>query len=98
MSLSTTVIGNVMLGVMALSALMVVWGRPLRFAEQQDAKIAALERLERECELRAAWTNPHARPRGRGEPVGERRIGDYPRLRLVSTATGEHVREAPQAS
>jgi len=98
MSLSTALIGNVMLGVMALSALMVVWGRPLRFAEQQDAKIAALERLERECELRAAWTNPHARPRGRGEPVGERRIGDYPRLRLVSTATGEHVREAPPAS
>jgi hypothetical protein len=98
MSLSTTLIGNVTLGVMALGALMAVWGRPLRFAEENDARIVALERLERECELRAAWTNPHARPGGRGEPVGERRIGDHARLRPVSTATGEHVREAPPAS
>ena len=98
MSLSTTLIGNVLLGVMALSALAVVWGRPFRRATETEARKVALERLERECEQRAAWTNPHARPRVRGEPVGERRVGDYPRLRLVSSATGEHVREATPAS
>ena len=98
MSLSTAVIANVMLCIVALGALIAVCARPLRFAEEKDAKIAALERLERECELRAAWTNPHARPRGTGEPVGERRVGDDPRLRLASTATGEHVHEAPPAS
>jgi hypothetical protein len=92
-----TLVGNVVLGVMAIAALAVAWGRPLRIATDSAARTSALERLERECEQRAAWRNPHARPRGIGEPVGESRNGDYPRLRLVSTATCD-VREVHPAS
>jgi hypothetical protein len=98
MSIDTTLIGNVLLGIMALGAFAVAWGRPFRITAESAERMAALERLERECEQRAAWTNPHARPRGKGEPVGERRLGDYPRLRLVDNATGEHAREARPAS
>ena len=98
MSLDATLIGTVALGILALAALAVAWGRPFRIAADTAARTVALERLERECELRAVWTNPHARPRGTGEPVGECRNGDYPRLRLVSNATGEHAREATPTS
>jgi hypothetical protein len=98
MSIDTTLIGTVLLGLMALGALAAAWGRPLRLSTESEERAVALERLEHECEQRAAWTNPHARPRGTGEPVGERRNGDQPRLRLVSNATGEHVREASPAS
>jgi hypothetical protein len=98
MSIDITLIGNVLLGGVFLGAVATAWGRPFRSAADTAERAVALERLERECEQRAAWTNPHARPRGRGEPGGERRVGDYPRLRLVSSATGEHVREPTPAS
>jgi hypothetical protein len=101
MSIDTTLVGNVVLGVMALTALAVAWGRPLRMAAETTERTVALDRLdriEREIEQRATWRNPHARPRGTGEPVGERRPGESPHLRLVSSATCEHVREARPAS
>ena len=98
MSIDITLIGSVVLGVMALAALVVAWGRPFRIAAEPAAHMLALERLERDCELREAWRNPHARPRGTGEPVGVRRVGDHPRLRLVGSAACEHVREASPAS
>jgi hypothetical protein len=98
MSLNSALIGNVLLGVMAFAALAAAWGRPFRIGEETEARMAALERLERDCEQRAAWTNPHARPIGAGEPVGERRVGVHPHLRLVGAATCEHVREANPAS
>jgi hypothetical protein len=94
MSIDATLIGNFLLGTLAFGALLVAWGRPYRLTAEAASRIEALERLDRECEQRAAWTNPHARPRGTGEPVGSRRNGDHPRLRLVTNATGEHVREA----
>ena len=98
MTIDTTLIGTVVLGIMALGALAVAWGRPFGTASETAARNEALERLERECEQRAAWTNPYARPRGAGAPVGERRNGEYPHLHLVSNAAGEHVREAIPAS
>ena len=98
MSIGMAVIGNVLLGVLALGALAVAWCRPRPRATESEERAAALARLERECEQRAAWTNPHARPRGTGEPGGERRNGAYPRLRLVTNATGEHVGEANPVS
>jgi hypothetical protein len=98
MVIDTTLIGNVVLGALALGALAAARRRPLRITSETAERAAALERLERECEQRAAWTNPHARPRGTGEPAGTRRSGDSPRLRLVVTAPAEHVREARPAS
>ncbi len=98
MFIDSTLIGNVVLGTLALGALAAAWGRPPRTIPETAERAAALERLERECEQRAAWTNPHARPRGTGEPAGMRRSGDCPRLRLVVTAPAEHVREARPAS
>jgi phosphotransferase system HPr-like phosphotransfer protein len=98
MTIDTTLIGTALLGILALAALAVAWGRPVRIRAEAAERMAALERLERECEQRAAWTNPHARPRGLGEPVGERRLGDYPRLRLVDNGSGDHAGGARPAS
>jgi hypothetical protein len=98
MSIGIAVIGNVVLGVMALGAIVIVWGRPSGLTAESDERAAALARLERECEQRAAWTNPHARPSGTGEPFGERRNGASPHLRLVSSAESGHVREATPVS
>ncbi|MDX6631130.1 MAG: hypothetical protein QOH00_3376 [Gaiellales bacterium] len=101
MPIDATLIADVVLGLMALGAVAAAWGRPFRIANETPERAVALERLERlerEFEERAAWRNPHARPRGTGEPVGERRVGDYPRLRLVGNTTCEHVREAHPAS
>lgn len=98
MSIDMAIIGNILLGIPALGALAVAWCRPRPLSAETEERSAALERLERECEQRAAWTNPHARPRGTGEPVGDRRNGAYPRLRLVTNATGERVREADPVS
>jgi hypothetical protein len=97
-SLAATLIGNVLLGLLVAAALVVAWGRPFRLAAEKDERAAALERLQHDCEQRAAWTNPHARPRGTGEPDGARRSGESPRLRLVGTPASEHVREANPAS
>ena len=62
MSFDIQLLGTILLGLMALAALAVAWGVPFRREPEPPAVWISPDELARECEARAAWVNPHARP------------------------------------
>jgi len=68
MSFDIQLLGTILLGLMALAALAVAWGVPFRREPEPPAVWISPDELARECEARAAWVNPHARPQLSGAP------------------------------